>query len=88
MAPFLLFIVLFGFYLAFIFNRTEESILATIFAHLTLNISLGAGGVQLSPPLFWWVLVGIYGTFALLIAKIGMSPSDSLERAAESRYLP
>jgi membrane protease YdiL (CAAX protease family) len=84
MAPFLLFIVLFGFYLAFIFNRTGESILATILAHLTLNISLGAGGVQLSSPVFWWVLVGMYGMFALLISRIGMSPGDSLERAAVS----
>ena len=68
--PFLLLIVFFGFYLAFIFNRTGDSVLATILAHLALNISLGAGGVQLSSPVFWWVLVGIYGAFALVITRI------------------
>lgn len=83
LVPFLLFTVFFGFCLAFIFNRTGESILATILAHLALNVSLGAGGVQLSSPVFWWVLVGIYGAFALVISRIGMPPGASLARTHE-----
>lgn len=81
--PFLVFIVFFGFFLAFVFNRTGESILATILAHLSLNVSLGAGGVQLSSPVFWWVMVGIYAMFALFATRLGMSPKTSLERTPE-----
>ena len=81
--PFLVFIAFFGFFLAFIFNRTGESILATILAHLSLNVSLGTGGVQLSSPIFWWVLVGIFATFAFLATRIGPSPAESPERTRE-----
>ncbi len=64
----LLFTALFGFFLAFVFNRTGESVLATILAHLSLNITMGIGGVQLSSIVFWGTLVGIFGALALLIA--------------------
>lgn len=77
LVPFLLFSAFFGVYLAFIFNRTGGSILATILAHLALNISLGVGGVQLSSPVFWWGLVGIYGALALVITRTGMVPDSS-----------
>ncbi|GAC1458883.1 MAG: hypothetical protein PVSMB1_08780 [Gemmatimonadaceae bacterium] len=63
----LLFIALFGFFLAFVFNRTGESVLATILAHLSLNIMTGVGGVRLSSVVFWRTLAGVFGAFALLI---------------------
>jgi hypothetical protein len=64
----LLFIALFGVFLAFVFNRSGESVLATIVAHLSLNIAWGFGGVQLSSIVFWRTLVAIFGALALLIA--------------------
>lgn len=64
---FLLSVAFFGIFLAFVFNRTGGSVLATIFAHLSFNIALGAGGVRLSSPMFWWVVAGIYGASAVLI---------------------
>jgi len=82
--PFLIFAAFFGYFLAFIFNRTGGSILATIVAHLSLNLSLGAGGGQLSSPIFWWVLVGIYAAVALFVTRVGMSPGTSLERTLEA----
>ena len=63
----LLFTALFGFFLAFVFNRTGESVLATMLAHLSLNITMGIGGVQLSSIVFWRTLVAIFGALALLI---------------------
>ena len=64
----LLFVALFGVFLAFVFNRAGESVLATILAHLSLNIASGFGGVQLSSIVFWRTLVAIFGALALLIA--------------------
>ncbi|PYS06971.1 MAG: hypothetical protein DMG12_02075 [Acidobacteria bacterium] len=37
-------------------------------AHLSLNITLGAGGVRLSSLVFWWAMVGLYGAVALFIS--------------------
>lgn len=59
---------LFGVFLAFVFNRAGESVLATMLAHLSLNFASGMGGVQLSSIVFWRTLVGIFGVLALLIA--------------------
>jgi membrane protease YdiL (CAAX protease family) len=64
----LLFVALFGIFLAFVFNRAGESVLATILAHLSLNIASGFGGVQLSSIVFWRTLVAIFGALAVLIA--------------------
>jgi len=72
--PFLMFIALFGFCLAFLFRRAGGSILPTIVAHLALNVSLGAGGVQLSSPTFWWAMVGMSAICALLATRAGVSP--------------
>ena len=43
-------------------------------AHLSRNITLGIGGVQLSSNIFWWTLAGL---FALSAVCVG-----SLERAS------
>jgi len=64
----LLFVALFGVFLAFVFNRAGESALATILAHLSMNIASGFGGVQLSSIVFWRTLVAIFGALAFLIA--------------------
>ncbi len=64
----LLFVALFGVFLAFVFNRAGESALASILAHLSLNIASGFGGVQLSSVVFWRTQVAIFGALALLIA--------------------
>jgi membrane protease YdiL (CAAX protease family) len=65
--PFLLVIALFGIFLAFVFHRTGGSVLATIIAHLSLNISLGAGGVTFASSVFWWAMVGTHGLIALFV---------------------
>jgi membrane protease YdiL (CAAX protease family) len=68
----LLFIALFGVFLAFVFNRAGESVLATILAHLSLNVMTGISGVRLSSIVFWRTLAGIFGAFDLL-ATIGLA---------------
>jgi uncharacterized protein len=67
MIPTLSFIVFFGVFLAFVFNRAGESVLATIAAHLSLNIMTGFGGVQLSSTVFWGALAVIFGLLAVVI---------------------
>jgi membrane protease YdiL (CAAX protease family) len=64
----LVFVALFGVFLAFVFNRAGESALATILAHLSMNIASGFGGVQLSSVVFWRTLAAVFGALALLIA--------------------
>jgi membrane protease YdiL (CAAX protease family) len=78
----LLFVALFGVFLAFIFNRAGESVLATILAHLSMNIASGFAGVQLSSIVFWRTLVAIFGALALLIALT--SRTRPLQRAPVS----
>jgi len=75
---FLVFVALFGVFLGFIFNRTGGSVLATIMPHLSLNFSLGAGGVSLSSRVFWCVAIGIYGAVALFVPM--KSKSTTTER--------
>ena len=64
----LLSIAFFGVFLAFLFNQTGGSVLATILAHLSLNIAMGFGGIQFSSLVFWRTLAGIFGTLAILVA--------------------
>jgi CAAX protease family protein len=78
--PTLLSIALFGVFLAFVFHRTGESVLATILAHLSLNITMGMGGVRLSSIAFWWTMVGIFGALALVARR--MKPTAA-QQAAE-----
>src|SRR5688572_24009632 len=62
--PALLTIAAFGLLMAALFFATHGSVIPTILAHLSLNITLGVGGVQLSSSVFWWVLAVMF----LLIA--------------------
>jgi uncharacterized protein len=64
LVPALLTIMAFGLFMAVLFFATEGSVIPTILAHLSLNIALGIGGVQLSSATFWWVLAPLF----LLIA--------------------
>lgn len=61
---------MFGVILAFLFNRTGESVLATILAHLSLNVATGFGGARFSSVVFWWTLVTLFGVLALLATII------------------
>ena len=67
----LLFITFFGVFMAFIFNRAGRSVLPTIVAHLSLNIVMGFGGVQLSSVIFWRIFAGILGALAVLLSIAG-----------------
>jgi membrane protease YdiL (CAAX protease family) len=60
LVPALLTIMAFGFFMAALFFATQGSVIPTILAHLSLNITLGVGGVQLSSAVFWWVLAGTF----------------------------
>lgn len=66
LASTLLFIMFFGVFLAVVFDRAGQSVLATIVAHLSLNIMLGVGGVQISSVVFWRSLAAIFGALAIL----------------------
>ena len=62
----LLFVVSFGVFLAFVFNRTGMSVIGTILAHLSLNVAMGFGGVDLSSIVFWRTLTVIFGALAFV----------------------
>lgn len=64
----------FGVFMAFVFYRAGESVLATILAHLSLNIMTAMGGVRLSSVVFWTTLATIFFVLAIL-ASIAMSRS-------------
>lgn len=61
-------IALFGLFMAYVFHQTGGSVLATIVAHLSLNIASGFGGVQLSSIVFWRTLIVIFAVIAGLLA--------------------
>jgi uncharacterized protein len=75
----LAFIALFGLFMAFVFDRTGGSVLATVLAHLSLNIASGIGGVELSSTVFWGVLVVIFGLRAVLMvitSRVGLKATQ------------
>jgi len=72
----------FGVFLAFVFNRTGESVLATMLAHLSLNIALGVGGVQISSSIFWKMMAGITGIIAVLLTLVSSRTPASISKAA------
>jgi membrane protease YdiL (CAAX protease family) len=65
-ALFLLVIATFGVFLAFLFDRTR-SVLPTMAAHLSLNVTLGLGGAQITSPTFWRTLASIMVASAIII---------------------
>lgn len=64
--PALLVITLFGVFMAVVFDRAGESVLATVAAHLSLNTGMAYLGAQFTSPVYWWILAGIFGVFATL----------------------
>ena len=81
MASTLFFIASFGVFLAFVFNRAGGSVLATILAHLSLNIMTALGGVHLSSVVFWRTLAGIFGVLAVLTTVVMSRSSSSVHEA-------
>src|SRR5262245_33082804 len=71
---FLLAVVFFGVFLAFLFERTAGSVLPTILAHLSLNITLGIRGASPSSRAFWWTMVSLLGLVALVVTMIRVKP--------------
>jgi len=65
--PALLTILSFGTLMGALFARAKGSVLATILAHLTLNVLLGVGGAQLSSPALWWTTCVLFGATALAL---------------------
>ena len=72
-APPLLFLALvafFGVFLAFLFEQTGGSVLPTMLAHLSFNVTLGFGGAPPSSLAFWWTMVSIFGLTALIVTLL------------------
>lgn len=67
MLPFLLMVAGFGLFLALVFNEGGASVLPTMLAHLSLNVMLAIGGVNLSSGIFWWTMVVIYWALSLIV---------------------
>jgi hypothetical protein len=68
--------------MALVFYRAGESVIATILAHLSLNIMTAMGGVRLSSVVFWTTLATIFSVAAIL-ASIAMSRSARVTVAVE-----
>jgi len=54
--PFLAFVAVFGVFLAFVFARTGH-VLASMVAHLSLNVTTALAGIPLASGTFWWALL-------------------------------
>jgi len=68
MLPFLFVVASFGLFLALVFNEGGESVLPTMVAHLSLNVTLAIGGVSLASVVFWRTMAAVYGVLALVAA--------------------
>jgi hypothetical protein len=66
--------------MATLFFATPSSVIPTILAHLSLNVTLGIGGVQLSSSIFWWALASMF----LLIAVWRLRAPDPKALAVQS----
>ena len=61
------FITFFGVFMGFMFNRAGGSVLATMVAHLSLNIMTALGGTSLTSSMFWGALASVFGVIAISI---------------------
>ena len=59
------FVLFFGVFMGFMFNQAGGSVLATMVAHLSLNIMTALGGASLSSSMFWGVLALVFGVIAI-----------------------
>ena len=78
----LLFVVFFGVFMGFVFNRAGESVLAAMAAHLSLNIMHGLGGAALSSPTFWGVQAAIFGVAGVVVTIACRTVGQSQQRPA------
>lgn len=76
----LLFIMAFGAFMGLLFQAAGQTILITIAAHLSLNITTAMGGVNLSSPIFWgslavafWTIAGVWSLSMRRGARQGTS---------------
>jgi membrane protease YdiL (CAAX protease family) len=82
LASTLVFTACFGVFMAFVFYRAGESVIATIVAHLSLNIMTAMGGVRLSSFVFWttlatgFLVVAICVSIAMRRSGLGMVAVD------------
>jgi membrane protease YdiL (CAAX protease family) len=80
------FITFFGVFMAFVFNRAGESVLATMAAHLSLNIMTGVGGAEFSSRVFWGVLMGVFGLIAVPVTiKLRALPQVAAARLSPDK---
>jgi uncharacterized protein len=76
MLPFLVFVAVFGLLLGVVFCRAGGSVVPAMLTHLALNITLAAGGVQLSSVWFWVALAVPFALFA------GVSAASAIRQSA------
>jgi len=72
----------FGVFMAFVFYRAGESVIATILAHLSLNVMTAMGGVRLSSVVFWTTLAASF-LVAAILASVAMSRSARVTVSVE-----
>ena len=63
---FLLVVAFTGVFLGLVFMQGRDSVLATMVAHLSVNITLALRGAAGSSLVFWWTLCAVYGGVALV----------------------
>lgn len=78
--PFLVFVAVFGVFLAFVFARTGH-VLASMVAHLSLNATTALAGIPLASGIFWWALAVVMAVvvttayFSVWPANIALEPT-------------
>jgi uncharacterized protein len=82
------FIAFFGVFLGFVFNRAGESVLATMTAHLSLNIMTAVGGASLTSSVFWGVLASVFGVAAVLITVRSAFSAQGTPKMSSSESIP
>ncbi len=78
----LLFTACVGIFLALIFNRTGASVLATMLAHLALNVMFGIGGVSFSSAVFWRTMTVVYAALAVIAIMALRTPPHAAAQHA------
>lgn len=82
--PFLVFVALFGVFLAFVFLGSQH-LLAPILGHLSLNVTLAVAGVPLTSRPFWWTLVVGAAVIAATVLLAPRPANITLEPTTQSQ---
>jgi membrane protease YdiL (CAAX protease family) len=75
MPSFLLVVAGLGLFLALLFNEGDASVLLPMLAHLSLNVTLAVGGVNLASGVFWRTMAALYVALAL-VAVVRLRTQD------------